>query len=351
MKSRYTVDVETFIARNPHAEIGWPPVRRMATGCPSRPRMLIWGELTVELPIRVAAPITPRLVSCWRKGELPGREWDVGKPSLAGLVATAGPLAAQLRCDVQIATVIPLPTPALIRTFLENRQFDSRHVVAYPGPAPLSVKLQFADRCVAIVHPGVIALAAPPVPSDLSETFEVVLVDAGRPEGRGERLESLVESCRRGNRGLSFGVVGRADLSADELRILSRSRCWLFLIEAQAREAAGRTAGDGVQPRLAEAIRELKRHLGPGVRLVVSSRDGGICLMNGARAPRLFAAPRVAAGRADGARHVLSVYTLLSSMRGSSDEAALQEGVEAAADHVVGRPPAISVGRHAPAIV
>jgi hypothetical protein len=330
MKNHYVVEVEEFIADNRHRNVAWPCVHRTAAYDSSRVRLLLCGDLVVDLPVRVAGRITPQFVSRWRNGEPPNCEWDFGRPSPGGFVGQAAPVAADLGCDVHIATVIPLPTPPLVRTFLESRSFDSRNVVACPGPVPVSVRFRFIDRRVAITYPGVSALATPRIPSNPGETFDIVLADAGWPEGRPERLESLVESCRRSHRELQLGIVGRGDLSAAELRLLSRKHCWLFLSEAAAREVARHFASDGIRPGLTETVAGLKRRLGPNVRLVVSSRDRGISLMNGASEPRLFATSRLA----DGARHVLNVYTLLSSMRGMTDEAAIRAGIDAAEDHV-----------------
>ena len=240
MKNHYVVEVEEFIADNRHGDVAWPCVYRTAANDPSRVRLLLCGDLVVDLPVRVAGRITPQFVSRWHSGEAPNCEWDFGRPSPGGFVGQAAPIAANLGCDVHIATVIPLPTPALIRTFLECRSFDSRNVVACLGPAPVSVRFRFTDRCVAITYPGVSSLATPRIPSNPGETFDVILADAGWPEGRPARLESLVESCRRGNRELQLGIVGRGDLSAAELRLLSRKHCWLFLSEAAAREVAAR---------------------------------------------------------------------------------------------------------------
>src|SRR5262245_41215341 len=273
MKSRYLRDVEKFIDSNSQADAGWPRVCRPASTGLTRTRVLVWGSLVVNLPIRVAAPISPQLVARWRRGDRPGCHWKFGRLSLDGLVGKAAPLTAQLGCDVHIAAAVPLPTPALIRKFLECQLFDSRHVVACPGPAPLSMELRFADRCVTIVHPGVSGLAMPPVPRDLGESFDVVLADPGPVEGRRERLDSLVASCRCGNRGALLGVFGKNDMTQAELRLLSRERCWLFLTEADAWETARRLAGDNVVHGLREAVMELKRRLGPGPRLVVSASD------------------------------------------------------------------------------
>jgi hypothetical protein len=329
MKNQYAIDVEKFIADDPHGDVGWPCVYRTEVGDPSRVRLLLWGDLIVDLPVRVAARITPQFVARWCQGKPPGCEWDVGRLSLGGLVGNAAPVAAKLGCNVHIAAVIPLPTPALIRTFLESRCFDSRNVVACPGPAPVSMRFRFTDRFVTILHPGVCALATPRIPSNLSESFDAVLADAGPPVGRLERLESLVKSCCGGNRDPQLGILGRGDLSAAELRILARKRCWLFLSEAEAMQAAGQIGGDGIQPSPAQAVTELKQQLGPSVRLVIYTRDKGISLFNGTPEPRLFATSPLA----EGARHVMSVYTLLSSTHGVPDEAAIGAGVDAAKGH------------------
>jgi hypothetical protein len=348
MKNQCAMDVEKFIADNCHSDVGWPCVHRTEAGDPSRKRVLLWGDLAVDVPVRVAGRITPQFLARWRKGEPPGCEWEVGRPSLGGFVGSAAPVAATLGCDVHIATVIPLPAPALIRTFLESRCVDSQNVVACPGPAPVSVKFRFTDRSVVISHPGVSALATPRIPSNLGETFDAVLADAGRPEGRLERLELFVESSRRRHRDVQLGIVGRGDLSAAELRLLSRKHCWLFLSEAEAREAARRAGGGSVQPGPVEAIAELKQRLGPSVRLVVSSRDRGISLCIGTPEPRLFASSPFA----DGARHALSVNTLLSSMRGLSDEAAIEAGVCGVEGHIDGSwLPAMTARNQSPMVV
>jgi hypothetical protein len=348
MKNCYVLDVEKFIAANCHSPMNWPRICHTHPGGPLRTRLFVSGDLAVDLPIRLAARVTPQFVSRWRNGEEPGCDWEVGKPSLGGLVGTAAPLAARLGCDVYIAATVPLPTPGLIGTFLESSRFDSRHVVACPGPAPVSVELRFTDRCVKIVHPGVSAFATPTVPSNLGEAFDVVLVDAGPRAGRRDRLQALVKSCRWGRRDLPVGIIGRTDLSAAEMELLSCENCWMFLSEAQARQAADGAVGDGSRHTLPEAMGELKRRM-PAVRLVVCTRERGTWLMNGAPEPRLFASPRISC---DGAGHVLSVCTLLSSLKGMSDDDAIRSGVDAAAAHFGARSlPAVAAGADSPVFV
>jgi hypothetical protein len=351
MKNCYVLDVEKFVADNCHCPINWPRVCHPAAAGRPRTRLFISGDLVVDVPVRLAARITPEFVSRWRNGEAPGCDWEVGKPLPGGLVGKAAPIAAQLGCDVHIATTVPLPTPRLIRTFLESNRFDSRHVVVCPGPAPVSVELRFTDRCVKIVHPGVSAFATPPVPSNLGEAFDIVLVDAGPRGGRHDRLQALVKSCRWGHRDLAVGIIGRADLSAAEMELLSRENCWMFLSEAEAAQAADHVVGDGSRRTLPEAMAELKQRM-PAVRLVVSTRERGIWLMNGALEPKLFATPHIASDSADGAEYVLGVHTLLASMKGMSDDDAIRTGIDAAADHLGARPlPAVAVGANSPVFV
>jgi hypothetical protein len=348
MKSRYLRDVEKFIAGNGQADVGWPRVCRPASTGLTRTRMFVWGSLVINLPIRVAARITPELVSRWRRGDRPGCRWELGRLALGGLVGKAAPLAAHQGCDVHIAAAVPLPTPALIRKFLECQLFDSRHVVACPGPAPLSMELRFSDRCVTIVHPGVSGRAMPAVPRDLGESFDVVLADAGPVAGRRERLDSLLGSCRCGNRSALLGVFGMGDLTEAELRLLSRERCWLFLREADAREAAGRFAGDRVLPVLREVVAELKQRLAPGPRLVVTGRDSSVWLTNGEPEPRLVSARLAHNAIAGGAPYSLAVHTLLSVMRGLPDDAALRAAVEQIAGRML---PVKAADRRAPIVV
>src|SRR5215475_7908455 len=106
MKNHYAVDVEKFIADNRHVDVGWPCVHRSEANDPLRVRLLLCGDLVVDLPVRVAAHITPQFVSRWRNGEPLGCEWDVGTPSLGGFVGRAAPVAAKLGCNVHIAAVI-----------------------------------------------------------------------------------------------------------------------------------------------------------------------------------------------------------------------------------------------------
>jgi hypothetical protein len=348
MKNCYVLDVEKFIADNCHSPMNWPRVCHTDPSGSLRTRLFVSGDLVVDLPIRLAARVTPQFVSRWRNGEAPGCDWEVGKPSLGGLVGNAAPLAARLGCDVHIAAIVPLPTPGPIGAFLESNRFDSRHVVVCPGPAPVAVELQFTDRCVKIVHPGVSAFATPPVPSNLGEAFDVVLVDSGPRAGRHDRLQALVKSCRWGHRDVAVGIIGRADMSAAEMELLSRENCWMFLSEAEARQAADGAVGNGSRHTLAEAMAGLKQRM-PAVRLVVATRERGIWSMNGAPEPKLFASPRISC---DGAGHVLSVCTLLSSLKGKSDDDAIRSGVDAAADHFGARPlPAVAAGADSPVFV
>jgi hypothetical protein len=223
MKNRFVTDAEKFLARNRHHQPGWPRLSRPpGSGMPQR-RVFVWGDLAVDLPIAFDAQISTQVLAAWRSGALPGCACDIGKPALGSLVGKAAPIAAELGFDVHVACSVSLPVPGLIRAFLECGRFDTRHVVACPGPTPLNLKLPFADRCIRISQPGISAGTIPQIPANLGDEFDAVLIDPGAPEGRSERLRSLVHSCDCETSSLQIGIVGRSDLSAAELGLLAGS--------------------------------------------------------------------------------------------------------------------------------
>lgn len=337
MKNRYLAETESFLVQNRRDDVGWPRVLRPQHRPDSRGRVFICGDLVARMRIVIAAPFSPQIVSSWQRGRGLGCPCHVGAPMAGGLPATAAPLAAALGFDVAIACTVALPAPRLIRDFLECGRFDAGRAVAYPGPTPLSLEIQFADRIVRIAHPSGADLPRPPMPHGLGEEFDAVLADPGPPCDRPHRLKSLIESCRAGARGARLAVVGRGDWSAAELEVLQGQHSWLFLTGEEALETARRITGQQPISDLREAILTLKDHLGPSVYLVATQGEQGAYLMNGADQPLSFATQRVARERCSGAREVLGTYALLASVLGCSDEDATRIAVTAATERVAGR--------------
>jgi hypothetical protein len=332
MKKRFVTDAEEFLAENMNQEASWPRMtRKLPAVAPGR-RVFVWGDLAVELTVSFDAPLRPELLARWRTGDEPGCRCEIRKPSLGGFVGKAVPIAAELGCNVGIACAVSLPAPDLIRTFLECGRFDSQHVVACPGPTPLELRLQFTDCSVRLSHPGITAQIRPQIPARLRDHFDAVLIDPGSPDGRPERLKSLVQSCNRETSGVPLGIVGRRDWSAADLEILAGQRAWLFLADREVVQLVDRLKGREQVAGVREAMIELKRRLGPDVRLVVTRGAGGAWLMNGLPQPE----PCAPCGTASTSRlsaHtaaqpvVLAAYTLLGSMAGLSDQAATRMGL------------------------
>ncbi len=321
----------------------WPRVIRKTPRSNSKGRIFVVGNLVTDVRVHLKST----MMAFWeakRQGHEKFRaDWQFEKPVLGGFVGQVAPLAANLDFDVAVACTVALPSSKLIRDLLESGLFDTQYVVSYPGAASASLDLQFTDGHMLIPRPGVDALQKTPIPRNLSQNFDAALANLGSRDGRVRRLQDLISSCSSAGHKIPMAIVARGDWTAEELALLNGTPSWILLNEAEACEVAMRIGQNGSLGNVRMAVSQIKHHLGPLPRLIVTAGEAGAYLQNGTPEPRLIPTTPVIHGNLTGPGDTLAVYVLMSSLLGLSDDAAVRTGVEAATARVAGRRlPAIS---------
>jgi hypothetical protein len=325
------------------AELAWPRLVRKDGGLAARRRLLVRGNLTLDLPVKLTASLVSFMAALKEGHEKFRCEWEMaGLPVVGGFVGQVAPLADGLGLDVHLNCAVGVPTPAPLREFIESGKYDTRHTVAYPAPAPASVELRFNDGHVLLPRLGVDGLVAAPVPSGMGAGYDVVLVNPGRCQSRGALLGRLAAEFRPGCRA-TLGVVGRGDWTADELLQLKDTQSWLFLNRVEAVEIATRVRGGSAVGDPEEAAMVLKALLGTVTKLVVSLGKDGAYLLNGSKRPHRFSTTPFE-GNSTGCGDMLTLFATAASALGKSDDEATALGVEAATRRAAGHPlPSIDV--------
>ncbi|MHC4094211.1 MAG: hypothetical protein ACYSVY_28710, partial [Planctomycetota bacterium] len=119
-----------FLTRNlANPGLGWPlrPAsrRREATARTENSslsglKVLIIGDLSLELPVDVAATRRQLLASLRAGAPNDSLPWTPSKPRAGGFAANAGRAAAALGAQVSVCTIVPVPMPGRFERFFEE---------------------------------------------------------------------------------------------------------------------------------------------------------------------------------------------------------------------------------------
>lgn len=339
MNNRQTLELEQFLNEHLNVEdVGWPRLCRKAEGTCGMGRLLVRGNLVLDLPINMNASLGD-FISALRAGQEKFRcEWEFYDPSVGGFIGQVASIAADLGFEVHLNCAVAVPAPLRIREFLESGRYDTRKVIVFPGKTPASIELRFTDGHVLVPRRGIDSSVDVPIPTRITTDFDVVLVNPGPRPGRLALLDRLAAEFRSGVGCTTLGIVARGDWTAEDLIRLRHAKCWMFFNRTEALEAANRVRNDGAITNVEEAARVLKSYLGTQIRLVISLDKDGACLLNSKPETQWFPTTPVENGKAAGAGDALTLFTTAASAAGMSEEVSTKLGVEAATNRVAGQP-------------
>ena len=325
--------------------VGWPrraPQRennamvRTRGGSLVGMRVLVIGDLTLELPIEVSATRTQLLASL--RAEPTGRNLRGThlEPDLGGFVARAGRAAAALGAQVSVCTTVPVPMPARFERFLDECSVDRRYMTGLPVACPVTILFRCQDGRVVVHHRRPPPMTDPSLPVDVAREFDVILIDPRHLDEVGTTAQSAFSCLDRCPDSLKVGLrLGRWS-SSGAISLAGDSRVWTFVRQRDAGRLVKRATAH-VPKSLNALVRWLHDHEGIA-RLVLLRGPHGAVLMNGIPCPyRVETCPLGAAG-GPGAGDTLVAVTTLSSAAGADDRTSVRRGVAAATGQVAGLP-------------
>ena len=341
--------LDKFLTENlDNPELSWPrissaPFRRRrkpsAAGPTLKLKVLIVGDLTLELPIEVSATRAQLSALLRGKGDDRKLRWKMSKARVGGFVAHATRTAAGLGTEVSVCTVVPIPTPYRFEAFFEQHAIGKRFIAGLPGRCPVTVVFCCQDGTIPIRRRSLISAASLNWPRAAETDFDVILVDPCHLACREAIIRNL--SCcleRRTERPLIGLRLGHQWTRAD-LAPTHDGRVWSFVRHSDARQLVGRLAtcerdrgGCDDEDSFARRMRE---ECGIA-KLVLQLGPRGAVLMNGIPCPyHVHTCPMEPVNRVGSGDTMLTVTTL-SSAAGADDNTSLRRGVAAATGHVAG---------------
>ena len=317
----------------------WPrlpiPSRPVAD---SRPRLglrvLVIGELTLDLPIKVAT--TKAGLEALLNGESENRlPWSMSRAQVGGFVAHAGRAAAALGADVSVCTVVPAPLPASIQRFFDECAVDTRLVRALPGPCPVVIRAKCVDGELRIRRRGVLAAAGPELSAAVLGRFDVILVDPAACRDRRGLLGMILKPLRRAPKAPRVGLRASSDWSSGDFGLSRDPHVWTFIRNADGRRLVHSGGGPEEQANDDAIVRQLRHQFGI-TKLVMHAGARGAMLLNGTPDPCQVRTCPVGENGSAGAGDTLLAITTLSSALGAGDQTSLRRGVDAATGYVAG---------------
>lgn len=136
---RFLNELEHFLKDfYPTPDFVWPRVRRIDSKNCGPSKVLICGNIVLDLPINIRASYEDFVAALGQSLEKFRAEWELADPQVGGLLGNTAPLAADAGFEVHLSSHIGIPAPAPIRDFLECGVYDTHHVrcVAGPGRGP-----------------------------------------------------------------------------------------------------------------------------------------------------------------------------------------------------------------------
>ena len=166
--------------------VGWPrrtpqlrgnPTARTRGGSLAGLKVLVIGDLSLELPIEVSATRARLLASL--QAEPQGRDLRGTQlePAVGGFVARASRAAVALGAGVSVCTTVPVPIPARFERFFDECVVDRRYVTGLPVACPVTVLLRCQDGLVVARHCRPPPVTDARLPVGVAREFDVILID------------------------------------------------------------------------------------------------------------------------------------------------------------------------------
>ena len=301
-------------------------------------RVLIIGELAVELPF-VVDGTRAELLSAVQAGN--GRltpTWRMGKPAIGGFAGHATRLASALGAQVHLRTVLSVPALPRMLEFLTDHNVKPDQLLALPGPCPVILQFQCTDGALEIHRPGVAAALTVPDAGHLAE-YDVILAD---PNGSMQRQEIVGELTNCRSETSTIAICADEHWTDGELRRPTSNNTWTFVdggvAEALVAHALDHSRHDRTtasRPHAELLVRQLKRRYGFAKIVVADSLAGAVMLNGQPDAYRADSCPI----RCDNTLSYLPTViatAAVSSRLGADDETSLRRGIAAASGQLAG---------------
>lgn len=338
-------ELNDFILRNMDSrELGWPCVKRQPSvkaneqRDPARSnglRVLVVGELALELPIEVEAT-RAELADLFRGGgSATTPTWKMQQLRVGGFVGHAVEAAAKLGARVSVCTCVPVPTPACIEAFLDENAVDRRFVTGIPGRGSIRTILQCKDGEVAFEPPPYSVAQRMDLPASAASEVDAILVDPCALADQGPLARSLSRCLHRSSDNMTVGLRLNHRTDLEDFPPIRDSRVWTFLRRGDGLRLARHELESDSEGREFELVRHLHDRF-KIAKVVVQLGSQGAVMMNGLPCPyRVHTCP-VSRAKFTSAADTLLAVTTLSSASGANDKTSLRRGVAAATGQVAG---------------
>ncbi len=343
--------LSSFLSRGLDAlDLGWPqlaasPTRRrpeaLRPAPPSGLRVLIVGDLTLELPVEVEATRAHLMAALRNGGDQRKLRWKMAKARVGGFVAHAAAAATALGASVTVATAVPIPLPDRFEAFFDRHELDKRFVSGLPGACPVTVLFCCTDGTIPIQRRSICGAAGPDWLANAADEYDVILADPCHPAGRKATLGKFAKYLDQGSRRHLIGLRIGSQWTRSDLGPTHDRRIWSFVRREDAQSLLDRfTPNVGRRSRGGPAADQaMAKHLHDqyGIaKLVLQLGSRGAVMVNGIPCPyHVHACPMKPVNPA-GSGDMLLTVTTLSSAAGADDRTSLRRGVAAATGYVAG---------------
>ena len=152
---RMRAELGRFISKNlNNPSVGWPRLathtpmaqaNSARTGCSSKLKVLIIGDLFLEMPVYVNAT-RAEIISAMARQDSDARfRWRMGRLRVGGFVAGCAPAVASLGAEIELAAVLPAPLPVQIVRFLDTYNIGYRNIASLPRSRSAKMSIHCSD--------------------------------------------------------------------------------------------------------------------------------------------------------------------------------------------------------------
>ncbi len=335
--------ISDFLTQNrENQHLGWPRIEPLSERKNDQPqqasptvglRVLIVGDLTLELPIHIEA--TRAGLHRALRGTIDDTRlrWEMSQARVGGFVLHAAEAAYALGAKVSVCTVVPVPMPQRFESFFAKLRIEKRFLTAAPGPCPVTAVFSCTDGVVPIPCRTIASAVSMNWPPAARSDFDVILVDPNHQAHHEAITRSLAACLKKPSNGLVTGLRVDHTWSRRELALAHDNHVWTFISRREARLLADKLSGGdskrcGVQDD--DGLLKIVQREAGLAKLVMQRGDRGASLVNGLPCPYSVHTCPVEQTDRVGLGDTLMTVTTLSSAVGGDDRISLRRGVAAA---------------------